>query len=212
MEPLIIGLAGGTASGKTTACNAIKEQLPHKKILVLSMDRFYSSLPPHVDATSHNFDIPSAYDFPLFRHTLHQLSLGQPTQLPLYCYESHQRLNAWESTSGDSDVIIVEGILVLHDEQIRQHMDLKIYIDIEEETRLARRIQRDLTERGRTLQSVIDQYVKTVKSAHDTYVQTTMSHADLIFRNNALKASLLSNTIIAYLNSPTSQNINTNKI
>ncbi len=199
MRPLIIGLAGGTASGKTTACNRICHQLPEMRVLILSMDRFYYSLPESVDASTHNFDVPTAYDFPLLRSILEQLCGGNGVKLPIYCYTTHQRLSQSEDYLGRPDVIIIEGILALYDEEIRRQMDLTVYIDVSEEIRLSRRIERDTSERGRTLQSVIDQYLKTVKSAHETYVEMTSQVADIVVRNNGVKDQILSGLLVSYI-------------
>lgn len=138
-KPFIIGVTGGTASGKTTVCDEIKRHLGDRATL-LQMDRFYKTLPAGKPASEHNFDIPDAFDWPLFIETLQKLSTGQSVQVPSYSFATHQRLEKWD-TFLHADVILVEGILVLHDPRIREQFDLKVYVEADADTRLARRSQ-----------------------------------------------------------------------
>ena len=139
-KPFIIGVTGGTASGKTTVCDEIKRHLGDRATL-LQMDRFYKTLPAGKPASEHNFDIPDAFDWPLFVETLQKLSTGQSVQVPEYSFATHQRLEKWD-TFHHADVILVEGILVLHDPRIREQFDLKVYVEADADTRLARRSQK----------------------------------------------------------------------
>lgn len=168
-KPFIIGITGGTASGKTTVCDEIRAKLG-QRVAMLQMDRFYYSLPHDEPASSHNFDVPEAFDWDLFSETLRKLSTGIPVQVPRYSFETHQRLPKLD-TFKPAEVIMVEGILTLHDPRIFEQFDLKVFIEADSDVRLARRIVRDIAERGRTVEGVIDQYINTVKPAHERYIQ-----------------------------------------
>jgi len=181
-KPFIIGVTGGTASGKTTVCNEIRRKLGARS-LALQMDRFYLTLPKGKSAAEHNFDVPAAFDWPLFQQTLEQLSKGQSVKVPKYSFERHEREEEWE-TFEHVDVIIVEGILVFHDKSIRDQFDLKVFVEADSDVRLSRRILRDIQERGRQLPGVVDQYLNTVKPAHEKYIQPTDRFADIIIPNN----------------------------
>lgn len=179
--PFIIGVTGGTASGKTTVCNKIIESLGLTNVILLSMDRFYQILKEaqrnNLDKV--NFDHPNAFDFDLLRKCLHQLCTEKGVNVPIYSFSTHRRLEETDYLTA-CDVIIVEGILSLYDSEIRSLMDLKIYVDAEDDVRLARRIQRDLADRGRSVTDIIQQYLTTVKPSHEEFTLPTKQYADII--------------------------------
>ena len=185
-KPFVIGMTGGTASGKTTVCNEFCERIGAHRVAVLQMDRFYFSLPHGKPAEQHNFDDPSAFDWDYFNTTLEKLSTGATVQVPQYSFETHQRLEKLD-TFYPAEVILVEGILTLHDERIRKQFDLKVFIEADSDVRLARRIQRDIEERARTVDGVIHQYITTVKPSHDKYIQPSARYADIIVPHNGPK-------------------------
>lgn len=156
------------------------------RVALLQMDRFYHSLPHHKPASQHNFDDPSAFDWDLFNTTLHKLSTGATVQVPQYSFETHQRSKTLD-TFEPAEVILVEGILTLHDARIRDQFDLKVFIEADSDVRLARRIQRDIAERGRQVDGVIAQYISTVKPSHEMYIQPSARYADIIVPHNGPK-------------------------
>ncbi|KAF2292290.1 hypothetical protein GH714_018504 [Hevea brasiliensis] len=157
-QPFIIGVAGGTASGKTTVCNMIISQLHDQGVLLINQDSFYHSLSNEQLERVHeyNFDHPDAFNTELLLSCMEKLKHGQAITLPNYDFKSHQSTGPGQKVN-PSDVIILEGILVLHDPRVRDLMNMKIFVDTDSDLRLARRIQRDTVERGRNIQNVLDQ-------------------------------------------------------
>uniref|UniRef100_A0A7S3Z9K3 Uridine kinase n=1 Tax=Lotharella globosa TaxID=91324 RepID=A0A7S3Z9K3_9EUKA len=179
--PYVIGVTGGTASGKTTVCETIIKKMGLSPVVILPMDRFYRQLTKKEIANiqNHNFDHPDAFDWKLFRSTLDGLVARRNVKVPRYDFKTHSRENRTDSFQA-ADVVIVEGILVLYDPQIRKMMDMKIFVDTDADLRLARRIQRDVARRGRTVDEVLDQYIGTVKRSYDDFIHPTKRHADLV--------------------------------
>ncbi len=177
---MIIGIAGGTGSGKTTLTeNLAREFAPN--VTVLKHDDYYKA---HDDLTyeerTHlNYDEPSAFDNALFISHLRKLKSGERIECPIYDYTVHNRSDKTR-TIEPNDVIIVEGILIFADTALTKMFDIKIFVDTDADIRLIRRIRRDVTERGRTLESVINQYVNTVKPMHEKYVQPSRAEADVV--------------------------------
>ena len=136
----IIGVTGGTASGKTTVCMAIIQRLGVPSVTVLGMDRFYRSLQPDAPAHLHNFDVPDAFDFDMFHASIQQLVTSRSVPVPKYSYRTHQRLQDVDVID-QADVVIVEGILTLYHPEVRKLFDMKIYVDTDDDVRLARRSQ-----------------------------------------------------------------------
>lgn len=174
--PYLIAVAGGTASGKTTVCKAIIEEIRQDPLVsnasvgILSSDYFYKELSQEniklANAGKFNFDHPYAFDFNLFRETLQKLMDGDPVvKVPQYSYVTHSRIG-WIDFH-NADVILVEGILVLYPKEIRSMYSMKIFVDCDSDTRLARRIFRDIEHRGRTLENIIPQYTDFVKPAFE---------------------------------------------
>jgi uridine kinase len=180
-QPFLIGVAGGTASGKTTVCKNIIEKLRVRWVLLLSMDSFYRVLSKEEldNVSEYNFDHPNAFDIDLMISKLKDLKEGKPVEVPIYDFKTHSRLKENKTYYG-ADVIIFEGILTFYFEELRNMMDLKIFVDEDSDIRLARRLQRDIKERGRTVIGVLTQYEKFVKPAFDNYIYPTKKYADII--------------------------------
>lgn len=182
MKPVVVGIAGGTASGKTTTARALRDRLGHA-CLWITHDRYYKSMPPEFvdDPTGYNFDHPDALDTHLLVRDLAALRAGTPVRLPGYDFARHQRLDPadWDAVEPRS-VIIVEGILVLTDEDLRAQMDHRVYVHAPDDIRLLRRIRRDVTERGRDVAEILHQYERTVRPMHNRFVQPSMGVADLV--------------------------------
>ena len=180
MKPYIIGIAGGSGSGKSTFAARIKKAFPTQVSLV-SCDNYYL---PHDDLPleerAHlNYDAPEALEFDLMVKHLEQLKNGQAALCPVYDFTQHTRSDTVTEIK-PRPIILIDGILIFHDESLRNCMDLKIYVETDADERILRRARRDMLERGRDLDSVIDQYLSTVKPMHNTYVKPTKVFADII--------------------------------
>ncbi|CAL5221877.1 g4140 [Coccomyxa viridis] len=180
-QPFVIGVAGGTASGKTTVCNDIMQRLHDQCVVMLSQDSFYRGLSPEelADVASYNFDHPNSIDNEAVVQCLTDLQNMKSVEVPIYDFATHQRSPEVRHVE-PADVVIIEGILVLHIESIRELLNMKIFVDTDDDLRLARRIQRDVAMRGRDIAGVIEQYTKFVKPAFDTFVAPSRKHADVI--------------------------------
>ena len=177
----MIGVTGGTASGKTTVCSKVLSRLDTPWVSLISMDSFYRPLTKeerqHVG--EYNFDHPSAFDWELFVKTLKKIKQGKSVSIPIYDFSLHARLESTHKVYG-ADVVMVEGILTLHSAAIRDLLDIKIFVDADSDLRLARRIRRDIAERGRSVESVLNQYELSVKPAFDQFIFPTKAFADII--------------------------------
>ncbi|MES1911528.1 MAG: hypothetical protein MHM6MM_003945 [Cercozoa sp. M6MM] len=184
LEPFIIGVAGGTASGKTTVCRRIIKQLNLPWVQIISMDNFYRGLTPAehelAEKGEYDFDHPNAFDFDLLLDVLRDVRRGKCVRIPHYDFATHSRHPTETTLMYGADVVLIEGILVLHDQRVRDLMDMKVFVDTDADVRLARRITRDIRERGRTVDSVLAQYLKTVKPSFDQFCVPTKPHANLI--------------------------------
>ncbi|MFR0579419.1 uridine kinase [Limosilactobacillus mucosae] len=180
-RPIIIGVTGGSGSGKTTVSRAIYNQLHGQSIQIITQDTYYND---QADMTMEqrkavNYDHPLAFDTDLLVEQLDQLRHNQPIEMPVYDYKAYTR--AKETVHVEpQDVIILEGILILDDERLRNLMDIKVYVDTDDDIRIIRRIQRDMEERGRSLDSIIGQYLATVKPMYHQFIEPTKRYADLI--------------------------------
>lgn len=185
-KPLLIGIAGGTGSGKTSVTRAIVEALPPDTVAVLEHDSYYKDQ-SHLSFAQRlqtNYDHPLAFDTPLLIEHLQQLLQGKPIAKPVYSFVEHTRLP--ETVLVPSrPVIILEGILILEDERIRNLLDIKVYVDTDADVRIIRRIIRDIRERGRTLESVVNQYLEVVRPMHLQFVEPTKRYADIIIPEGA---------------------------
>jgi uridine kinase len=180
-RPVVIGVAGGTGSGKTTVVRRIMEALGETDITVLAHDRYYKDHPDLrlEERGGLNYDHPNSLDTELMVRHLRALREGRPAELPVYDFTRHVRKAETQPVQPGS-AIIVEGILIFADSELRSLMDVKVFVDTDADIRFIRRVQRDMAERGRTLPSVIDQYLATVKPMHEEFVEPSKRHADLI--------------------------------
>ncbi|CAD6224316.1 unnamed protein product [Miscanthus lutarioriparius] len=176
------GVSGGTASGKTTVCDMIIQQLHDHRVVLVNQDSFYRGLTAEesAHAQDYNFDHPDAFDTEQLLDCMGQLKRAQPVNVPIYDFKKHRRCSGSFRKVNASDVIILEGILVFHDQRVRNLMDMKIFVDTDADIRLARRIRRDTVERGRDISSVLDQYGRFVKPAFDDFVLPSKKYADVI--------------------------------
>lgn len=180
-EPFLIGVAGGSASGKKTVCDMIIEQLHDQRVVLINQDSFYRDLPIEKLAKVHeyNFDHPDAFDTEKLLCCLESLKHGSSVDIPGYDFRSHKHL--WPARKvNPSDVIILQGILVFHDPHVRELLNMKIFVDTDADVRLARRIQRDTVEKKRDISMVLDQYSKFVKPAFEEFILPQMKFADII--------------------------------
>lgn len=180
-KPVIIGVTGGSGSGKTTVSRAIFEQLHGHSLLMLQEDSYYNdqSDMPFEERIKTNYDHPNAFDTELLVKQLKDLLDWKTIEKPIYDYTEHTRSSEVEKVE-PKEVIILEGILVLNDPALRDLMDIKIFVDTDDDISIIRRIQRDIEERGRSLQSVIDQYKSTVKPMYHQFIEPTKRYADII--------------------------------
>ena len=196
---LVIGIAGGTGSGKTTVVTKIINKLSCNNVVVLPQDSYYndsSHIPPE-ERSKINFDEPNAIEWDLLVAHLEQLKNGVSVEVPTYSYITCTRQK--ETIKVDPcDVVIVEGILVLNDEKLRGMMDVKVFVDADADDRLIRVIHRDCIERGRTPKIVIDRYQDVLKPMHNMYIEPTKKYADIIIPqggNNEVAVGLLTDYI-----------------
>ena len=180
-EPFLIGVAGGTASGKTTVCDLIMQNLQEQRVVLIAQDSFYRPLTAyeHENVGAYNFDHPDAIDTKYLVEVLQKLMLRQSVDIPVYDFVTHSRSD--EKIHIESgDVIIIEGILVLAMEEIRAMCHMKVFVDTDDDLRLARRLKRDTVDRGRSVDGVITQYTTFVKPMFDTFVSPSKKYADVI--------------------------------
>ncbi|MFW5891172.1 MAG: uridine kinase [Halanaerobiales bacterium] len=185
MRMYIIGIAGGTASGKTTLANILKNSFKDK-VTIIKHDYYYYDK-SHFDVPEEkiNFDHPRAFETELLVQHLKDLQEGKTIKRPMYSYKTNERLEKTK-TIEPSPIIIVEGILIFHFQQLSQLFDLKIYIETDADIRLLRRISRDINDRNRTFESVKKQYISTVKPMHEKFVKPTRYMADIIIPHGGL--------------------------
>jgi uridine kinase len=179
-EPVIIGIAGGTGSGKTCITDAIHEQVKDE-LTIISQDSYYKPFHnlPLEERSRINFDHPSSLDMDLLIQHVRALKSKVPIEMPCYDFKNHSRTDE-TITRLPNPIIIVEGILIYENEELRNLMDIKIFVDTDPDIRILRRIERDMSERGRTLESIIHQYLETVRPMHIQFVETTKRYADVI--------------------------------
>ncbi|OUM83618.1 MAG: uridine kinase [Caldibacillus debilis] len=180
-KPVVIGVAGGSSSGKTTVAKAICERLGHQSIVLIEQDAYYKdqSQLPFEERLKVNYDHPLAFDTELLIEHLQKLIRYEPIDMPVYDYKAYTRSTATIRVE-PRDVIILEGILVLEDERLRKLMDIKLFVDADPDIRIIRRLQRDILERGRSMESVIRQYLEVVRPMHNQFIEPTKRYADII--------------------------------
>ena len=182
---LIIGIAGGTGSGKTTVVNQIIKQLPTDEVCVISQDSYYKATDnlSFEERTKINFDHPRAIDFELIIKHLKALKSGKTIKQPVYSFVKHNRTKDTVKTH-PRKVVIVEGILIFNNSDLRDLFDIKIFVHAETDERLIRRLKRDITERGRDIDEVLNRYQTTLKPMHQQFIEPTKNFADLIIPND----------------------------
>jgi uridine kinase len=180
-KPVVIGVTGGSGSGKTSVTKAIYDSFKGHSILMLEQDYYYKdqSHLPFEKRLKTNYDHPLAFDNDLLIEHLQKLLRYEPIDKPVYDYTLHTRSSKIIHVD-PKDVIILEGILVLEDERLRNLMDIKLYVDTDADLRIIRRLMRDLNERGRSIDSVIDQYISVVRPMHNQFIEPTKRYADVI--------------------------------
>lgn len=178
---ILIGIAGGTGSGKTLVAQSIIRDLGSDKVVIVDEDSYYKDLDeiPFQEREARNFDHPDAFDHELLRRHLRELLAGRPVDQPIYDYGQHRRL-AETRRIAEHVVIVLEGILVLADAELRRMMDIKVFIDADPDVRFIRRLRRDIQERGRSVDSVIRQYEESVRPMHLQFVEPSKRYAHLI--------------------------------
>lgn len=180
-SPLVVGIAGGTASGKTMVTRKIREALQNARVAFIDQDAYYKDLSDLSleERREINFDHPDAFDTELLVSHLRTLKAGTPVEKPVYNFVSSTREHE-RVTVDPGDLVLVEGILVLHIEPIRQELDVRIFVDAEDDVRIIRRLTRDIKERGRDFDHVVAQYFRSVRPMHMGFVEPSKRHADII--------------------------------
>ena len=179
---IVIGIAGGTGSGKTTVVRKIIEQLPANQVSIIPQDSYYKRAPEGValsELRKMNYDHPDAFDWKLLIKHVNELSNGRAVEQPTYSYIISNRLPETIHVE-PKPVIIIEGIMTLINKRLRDMMDLKIFVDCDPDERLIRNIQRDTIDRGRTVSMVVDRYLKVLKPMHEQFIEPTKRYADVI--------------------------------
>lgn len=190
--PFIIGVAGGTGSGKTTVTERVIETVGEGSVAILAQDWYYrdqAHLPPEERAQT-NYDHPDAFDWSLLLAQLRALRDGEPIYAPLYDFTKDTRAGSTVAVL-PAPIIVVEGILVLYEPALRDLMDLKVFVDADADVRFIRRLERDVRERGRTPESVIHQYLENVRPSHLSFVEPTKRYADVIIPHGGMNAPAL---------------------
>ena len=182
---LVIGIAGGTGSGKTTVVNQIIKQLPSEEVCVISQDSYYKATDnlSYEERSNINFDHPRAIDFDLIVKQLKKLKSGKTIEQPVYSFVTHNRTKDTVKTH-PRKVVIVEGILIFNNEELRDLFDIKIFVHADADERLIRRMRRDITERGRDIDEVLNRYQNTLKPMHLQFIEPTKNYADIIIPND----------------------------
>lgn len=181
-KPVIIGIAGGSGSGKTTIAHEIADRInDDDHIMIMSQDSYYKDNTdlPMSERKKINYDHPDAFDMPLLEAQLNQLLHRKSIEMPTYDFTAHTRSDETIHIE-PADIIILEGILVLFNEEIRNLMDIKVFVDTDDDIRFIRRLERDMKERGRSLDSVINQYLSTFKPMYNQFIEPTKRYADII--------------------------------
>ena len=181
MKTIVIGIAGGTGSGKTTLANRLFDAFGKSEISMLNHDAYYKRHDdlPFEERCKLNYDHPDSFDTDLMVEHLRQLKAGHPVDMPVYDYTRHTRSDKTVRVN-PAPVILVEGILIFASPELCDEMDLKVYVDTDADVRILRRILRDVRDRGRTLDSVVTQYLTTVKPMHEQFVEPSKRNADII--------------------------------
>ncbi|ASZ06546.1 MULTISPECIES: uridine kinase [Enterococcus] len=203
-KPIIIGVTGGSGSGKTSVSRAIFSNFPDHSIMMLEQDSYYKDQ-SHLsfeERLNTNYDHPFAFDNDLLIEHVEKLLNYEAIEKPVYDYVEHTRSQV-TIVEEPKEVIILEGILILEDERLRELMDIKLYVDTDDDIRIIRRIKRDMEERGRTLDSVIEQYLTVVKPMYHQFIEPTKRYADIIVPEggeNHVAIDLINTKVASFLN------------
>ena len=186
-RPYLIGVAGGSNSGKTTIATRLAELVGPEHLSLIKLDSYYVVRrdEPLEQRAAANYDHPDAFDWELLNDHLAALTAGATVQVPVYDYAIHDRSDHCEDVPA-ARVVVVEGILVLWEPRLRERFDLKIFVDTPADLRLIRRLRRDVAERGRTPESILDQYLTTVRPSHELFIEPSKRHADVIVPEGGL--------------------------
>ena len=204
-KTIIIGIAGGSASGKTSISRQLKEKYEeNKSVVIIRQDDYYKDQSSMTleERVKTNYDHPFAFDNDFFENQLHQLIQGKAIQKPIYDFVNHTRSNETEIIE-PSDVIVIEGLFILEDEKLRNLCDIRVFVDTDADIRFIRRLIRDVKKRGRTLESVIEQYTTTVKVMHAAFIEPSRRFADIIIPEggqNRVAIDLLTTKITSIIN------------
>jgi len=182
---LILGIAGGTGSGKTTVVNQILNELPDEEVTVISQDSYYKKNDhlSYKERCNINFDHPNAIDFDLLIEHVKELKKDNVIEQPIYSFVTHNRVQDTLITH-PKKVVIIEGILILTKKELRDLIDIKVFVHADSDERLIRRLKRDIQERGRDINEVLERYQSTLKPMHEEFIEPTKSYADLIIPND----------------------------
>lgn len=177
----VIGVAGGTGSGKSTLVKRLQEAFVDSDVVTLCHDFYYKAYPhmTYEERTKLNYDHPQSFDTEMMVEHIKILKNGVPVERPVYSFVEHNRLSETVRVM-PSRVIIIDGILIFENKELRELMDMKVYVDTDADLRLTRRLLRDVRDRGRSMESVVDQYVNTVKPMHEEFVEPSKKYADVI--------------------------------
>ncbi len=202
---LVIGIAGGSGSGKTTVVRAIKEKLRDEKVVVIPQDAYYKDSSDLTDEEkrAHNFDHPDAIDWELLCEQLKQLKEGHAVDQPVYSYISCSRSKTETVRVEPADVIIIEGILIFSCQELREQMDIKLFVDADDDDRLMRVMARDISERGKDVHWVIERYSRTVKPMYLQFIEPSKRYADVIIPqggHNKVAIEVIIATVEKFLN------------
>ena len=198
-DVVVIGVAGGTGSGKSTLVKSLQEAFKNDDVATICHDFYYKAHPElsYEERTKLNYDHPAAFDTDMLVEHIRQLKEGKNVECPVYSFVEHNRTTETLPVA-PSKVIIIDGILIFENEELRDMMDIKVYVDTDADLRLARRILRDVRERGRSMESVISQYTNTVKPMHEQFVEPSKRYADVIIPEggfNSVAVSMLIQSI-----------------
>jgi uridine kinase len=191
-RPFLIGVAGGSSSGKTTVAERLAELAGDVRLALIKLDSYYVDLSdrPLAERETFDFDHPDAFDWPLLNDHLAALAAGAAVPIPVYDYVQYNRSGEVRIVR-PSGIVVVEGILVLWEPALRERFDLKVFVDTDADIRLIRRIRRDADERGRSTESVIEQYLTTVRPAHEQFIEPSKRYADVIIPQGGLNRPAL---------------------